>query len=122
MRVLVCDDNQDAADTLTLLLRTHGHEVKTAYQGDACLQVALEWRPQIAFLDIGMPDVSGFGVARRLRAELGAEIMLVAITGYASREDKQLANEAGFDLHMSKPADFSRVVAVVQERKSRAAR
>jgi CheY-like chemotaxis protein len=122
MRVLVCDDNQDAADALSALLRSHGHEVKTAYQGEPCLQVALEWRPQIAFLDIGLPDVSGFGVARRLRAELGVEILLVAITGYASREDKQLASESGFDLHMSKPADFSRAVALVQERMNQATR
>jgi CheY-like chemotaxis protein len=116
MRILVCDDNADAADTLAALLRGHGHEVIAAYDGRACLEKALQWKPRVAFLDIGMPEVDGYRVARKLRTELGAEVLLVAVTGYGSREDIQQAIEAGFDIHMSKPADFTRLVSAVEAR------
>jgi DNA-binding response OmpR family regulator len=112
MRVLVCDDNVDGADTLAVLLRAHGHDVKTFYSGGACLKEALDWKPAIAFLDIGLPDMTGYGVARQLRGKFGADIMLVAVTGYDSTEDRTVSAEAGFDMHLAKPVQFDRLISI----------
>ena len=115
MRVLICDDNEDAADTLAMLLRSHGHEVKTFYEGSSCLREALAWVPAIAYLDIGMPGVTGYGVARQLRAKFGATIFLVAVTGYDSMEDRTVSFEAGFDVHLAKPVKPERIVAIAAQ-------
>jgi CheY-like chemotaxis protein len=112
MRVLVCDDNADAADTLALLLRAHGHDVKVFYEGRACVREALEWRPSVAFLDIEMPEISGYAVARQLRVALGAAVLLVAVTGYIGSDDKSASLEAGFDTHLTKPAPLDRVLTL----------
>lgn len=112
MRVLVCDDNVDGADTLAVLLRSHGHDVKTFYSGGACLKGALDWKPAIAFLDIGLPDMSGYGVARQLRRKFGADILLVAVTGYDSTEDRTVSAESGFDMHLGKPVELGRLVSI----------
>jgi DNA-binding response OmpR family regulator len=114
MRILVCDDNVDGADTLAVPLRSHGHDVKVFYAGGACLREALGWKPAIAFLDIGLPDVTGYGVARQLRAKFGADILLVAVTGYDSPEDRTVSAEAGFDMHLAKPVPFDRLVSIAQ--------
>ncbi len=116
MRVLVCDDNVDGADTLGVLLRAHGHDVKVFYSGGECLHEALRWKPAIAFLDIGMPDMTGYGVARQLRAKYGAEILLVAVTGYGSTEDRTVSFESGFDMHLVKPAEPDRIVSIAATR------
>src|SRR5688500_10246297 len=116
MRVLVCDDNVDGADTLGVLLRSHGHDVKVFYEGGTCLHEALEWKPAIAFLDIGMPDITGYAVARQLRAKYGAEIMLVAVTGYGTIEDRTVSFESGFDMHLLKPAQPDRIVSIAATR------
>jgi len=112
MRVLICDDNADAADTLAMLLRAHGHDVKVFYDGGTCLNEALAWRPAIAFLDIGIPGITGYGIARQLRAKFGSKIVLVAITGYTRQEDRTVSFEAGFDMHLAKPVEPARLVAI----------
>lgn len=112
MRVLICDDNADGADTLAVLLRSHGHDVRVSYAGGECLRQALEWKPALAFLDIGLPDMTGYGVARQLRASFGADVLLVAVTGYDSPEDRTVSAEAGFDLHLSKPVQLDRLVSI----------
>jgi PAS domain S-box-containing protein len=105
LRVLVADDNRDAADTLCRLLALYGHEVRTAYDGGAALEVCESFRPHVAVLDIGMPVRSGYDVARELRARRGAELRLIALTGWGTAGDVQRAREAGFDRHLTKPAD-----------------
>ena len=112
MKVLVCDDNADGADAVAVLLRSHGHDVKAFYAGGACLREALEWKPAIAFLDIGLPDMTGYGIARQLRAKFGADIKLVAVTGYDSTEDRTVSAEAGFDMHLAKPVQFDRLISI----------
>jgi len=105
-RILVADDNQDAANTLALLLRLGGHEVHTAHGGRAAVALANEFHPDVALLDIGMPDMDGYEVARQLRATAwGHDCLLVALTGWGQEDDKRRAHEAGFDHHLTKPVD-----------------
>ncbi len=105
-RVLVVDDNRDLAESLAMVLRLWGHEVHVAYDGRAALEAAQRHAPEVVFLDIGLPHLDGFEVARRLRQrpELKAA-RLVAITGYGREEDRRRSREAGFDLHLTKPVD-----------------
>jgi PAS domain S-box-containing protein len=105
VRVLIADDNRDAADTLGRILSLYGYEVRTAYDGSAALEVCETFRPHAAVLDIGMPVRTGYDVARVLRARRGAELRLIALTGWGSEDDVQRAREAGFDHHLTKPAD-----------------
>jgi len=104
-RVLVVDDNRDAADTLAHLFGAAGYEVRTAYDGPEALTVADDFRPEAAVLDIGLPQMDGYEVARRLRGRFGAGLLLVAVTGYGTEEDRRRAVDAGFDAHFAKPAD-----------------
>jgi PAS domain S-box-containing protein len=105
-RVLLADDNKDALDSLAMLLTLARHDVRVAYSGQAALSVAKAFRPDVALLDIGMPELDGYGVARALRQEpWAASIRLVALTGWGQDEDKQRAREAGFDHHLTKPVD-----------------
>lgn len=105
-RVLVADDNLDAAETLAMLLGLSGHEVHVAHGGAQALSVAASVRPQVAVLDIGMPDIDGYEVARRLRREdWGRRMMLIAVTGWGQDDDKRAAGAAGFDHHLTKPMD-----------------
>jgi CheY-like chemotaxis protein len=106
-RLLIVDDNIEAAETLTMLLRMMGHEVLSAHSGQAALERAAELCPEVVLLDIGMPDMNGYEVARRLRALPGMDHpLLVALTGWGAAEDRRRAEEAGFDLHLTKPADL----------------
>lgn len=104
-RILVVDDNVDAANSLALVLRTMGHEVFVAHDGRSALADLSRIRPDIALLDIAMPDMSGYEVARQVRARLGAAVRIVALTGFGLAEDRARAIEAGFDQHIVKPAD-----------------
>ena len=104
-RILVVDDNVDAATSLAVLLRAMGHEVFVAHDGRSALADLSRIRPDIALLDIAMPDLSGYDVARQIRERLGAAVRIVALTGFGLPEDRARAMEAGFDLHMVKPAD-----------------
>jgi signal transduction histidine kinase/ActR/RegA family two-component response regulator len=113
-RVLVVDDNKDAAETLQLLLEAEGHEALVAHSAHDALAIARQTSPAILFLDIGLPDVDGYELARRLRAlpEL-AHASLVAVTGYGQPKDKARAIEAGFDHHLVKPARLADVLALL---------
>jgi PAS domain S-box-containing protein len=105
-RVLVADDNRDGAEIMALLLQQYGYDVSVAHSGTEALSVAAQAAPDIAILDIGMPGMSGYEVARRIRAEpWGKPMMLIALTGWGQEEDKKKAFEAGFDHHLIKPID-----------------
>jgi PAS domain S-box-containing protein len=105
-RILVVDDNEDAANTLALLLRLAGHDVNTAHGGQAALTLAEALHPEFVLLDIGMPDLDGYEVARRLRAtDWGKSLRLIALTGWGQDDDKRRALAAGFDHHLTKPVD-----------------
>jgi CheY-like chemotaxis protein len=104
-RILVVDDHIDAADSLADLLRTMGHEVFVAYDGRSALAALPKARPDIALLDITMPEMSGYELARHLRSQSGAAVRIVALTGFGLDEDRARALEAGFDQHMVKPLD-----------------
>jgi two-component system CheB/CheR fusion protein len=104
-RVLVVDDNVDAAQSLAELLRQGGHDVRVAGRGPDALAVAAEFAPEAVFLDIGLPGMDGYEVARRLRRQEGdRRVLLVAVTGYGTDEDRRRSREAGFDHHLVKPA------------------
>jgi CheY-like chemotaxis protein len=105
-RLLVVDDNQDTAESLALFLRLTGHEVRTATDGLAALEVACEFRPDAVILDIGLPGLDGNEVARRLRREPELKwLVLVALTGYGGDGHRRRCLEAGFDVYLVKPAD-----------------
>jgi PAS domain S-box-containing protein len=107
LRVLLVDDNVDACNMLASLLEHQGHGVQVAHTGPAGLQAALAWRPDVVLLDIGLPEIDGYEVARRLRHDPAMKsTKLVALTGYGAVSDLELAREAGFDAHMLKPIDL----------------
>lgn len=115
-RVLVVDDNQDAAESLAMLFTLQGHEVRTAYSGAAALEVTSTYRPDVVFLDIGMPGLDGHEVARRMRQQPGLEaVMLVALTGWGQQEDRRRTTEAGFNHHLVKPPAPRAIDAVLAE-------
>jgi CheY-like chemotaxis protein/two-component sensor histidine kinase len=103
-RVLVVDDNVDAAETLDLLLRSLGHETRVAFEGPEALKIAAEFRPDVVLLDIGMPGMDGYEVARHLRPlKRERAFRVVAVTGWGNAADREKSREAGFDLHLVKP-------------------
>jgi CheY-like chemotaxis protein len=105
-RVLVVDDNRDAADSIADLLRLERHTVQTAYSGAAALGVARVFKPDVVFLDIGLPGMDGYEIARRLRTfPETAGARLIALTGYGQAGDRERSREAGFDTHVVKPVD-----------------
>jgi signal transduction histidine kinase/ActR/RegA family two-component response regulator len=114
LRVLVVDDNVDAADSLAMLLRASRHDVRTAHDGPTALEVALDYRPDVVLLDIGLPGLNGFEVAKRVHQQPTIEnIVLVAMTGYGLESDRQRSQEAGFDYHLVKPVDFGELQKVL---------
>jgi signal transduction histidine kinase/PAS domain-containing protein len=115
MRVLVVDDNLDAAETLHALLRHLGHELAMAHDGERAIEIAREFRPDVALLDIGLPVVDGYEVARRLRKEIGAKVRLIAITGYGQESDRTRTREAGFDHHLVKPIAFDDLATLLAD-------
>src|SRR3569833_1521216 len=109
-RILVADDNNDALESLATLLQLSGHEVYTAPNGAVALEFAEQHRPEVALLDIGMPKLDGYEVARRIRAQpWGARITLVALTGWGQDSDRRRSQEAGFDTHLVKPLDLDKL-------------
>lgn len=105
-RILVADDNSDAAESLALMLRMSGNEVRTGRDGVEAVSIADSYRPDVVLLDIGMPRMNGYDAARRIRREAwGRNMMLIALTGWGQDEDKRRALEAGFDHHLTKPVD-----------------
>lgn len=113
-RVLIIDDNEDATEMMSCLVRRFGHETRVAYDGLHGLEIAHEFRPNIVFLDIGLPGLSGFEVARRMRRipEL-ADIPIVAVTGYTRPSDREQALRSGFSDHFAKPIDVGLVQRAV---------
>lgn len=106
MSVLLADDNRDAVDMLAEMLRMGGHEVMTAYDGEAAVAMALRHRPDVMVLDIGMPGLNGYEVARHVRAQAWVRRpLLVAATGWGQQDDRRKASAAGFDVHLTKPFD-----------------
>ena len=124
-RILVVDDNSDAAKTLGAMLTMQGQDVRVAFGGADGLAVAREWRPQVAVIDIGMPDVNGYEVCRQIRAhDWGERMLLVACTGWGQSQDRERARAAGFDVHLVKPIDpdaIARLLADGPARKDPAA-
>ena len=113
-RVLVVDDNADSAQSIALLARSWGHDVATARNGTDAIAVAKSFRPNTALVDIGLPGLDGYELARRLREELDHQgLHLIAMTGYGRAEDRQAAHSAGFDVHMVKPADIDELQRVI---------
>ena len=120
VRVLVVDDNADAAQMLATLLEAHGHVVSVEYDGTGGLARALRERPEVMLLDIGLPDMDGHELARRLRSSPDtANAMLIALTGYGQSEDRERARQAGFDRHLVKPADLSELLRILAELRER---
>lgn len=114
-RILVADDNVDAAETLAVTLRLCGHEVEVSHDGRHALEVAALAHPQIALLDIGMPELSGYELARQIRSQSwGRRMMLVAVTGWGQEEDRRRALAAGFDAHFTKPIDPERLIGLIE--------
>jgi CheY-like chemotaxis protein len=115
LRVLVADDNVDSADSLSMMLRLLGHEVRTAHNGVAAVETAAAFQPDVILLDIGMPKLNGFDACRRIRALPGGKgAVIVALTGWGQEEDKRRSREAGFDRHFVKPvepADLEQLLA-----------
>jgi PAS domain S-box-containing protein len=114
LRVLAVDDNVDTVTTMSMLLTAYGHCVRTAHDGRAAIQVALEFLPDVVLLDIGLPELNGFEVAERLRQEPTlAHVVLVAMTGYGKDSDRHRAMQAGFDHHMVKPVSFDEMAKLL---------
>ena len=114
-KVLIADDNRDAADSLAVLLRMDGHDVAVAYDGPQALALLAHVQPEVALLDIGMPGLDGYEVARRVRqGPLGRAITLIAVTGWGQDRDKTQAHQAGFDHHFSKPVDPERLCRLLR--------
>lgn len=114
--VLVVDDSEDIRDSVSLMLSMAGHRVELAENGEQGLEMALRIRPDVALIDVGIPILNGYEVARRIRAHAGGDkIKLFALTGYAQENDKKLAREAGFDAHLAKPFDIHELLARLNE-------
>lgn len=115
LKLLIVDDNRDAADALSMMLELLGNEVRTAYDGEEALAAAEEFEPDAVLLDLGMPKIDGYEVARGMRAQpWSARCCLIALTGWGQEEDKRRTREAGFDFHLVKPvepADVQRILA-----------
>jgi CheY-like chemotaxis protein len=115
LRVLVADDDKDAVASLMLLLQDEGHEVRGVYSGPAVLDRVRDFGPDVVLLDIGMPHVSGYEVARTLRERYAsARPLLIAITGHSKPSDRTLAQLAGFDHHFAKPYDPNALLALLR--------
>jgi CheY-like chemotaxis protein len=105
-RVLVIEDHGDSRRSLQMLFGLWGHQVEVAEDGVSGVRKALDWQPEVAVVDIGLPLLDGYQVARRVRAALRDKVFLIALTGYSKPEDRRRALDAGFDVHLKKPADL----------------
>jgi CheY-like chemotaxis protein len=113
LRILVVDDDRDAADSLATMLSYLGATVTATYSGASAMIVAEEFKPNVALVDIGMPGIDGYEVARRLRDNASPEMSLIALSGWGSDEDKRRSLEAGFDYHLIKPPDVDALQALM---------
>jgi len=116
-RVLLIDDNFDAAESLAQLLALSGHDARTANDGPSAIQLAQEFQPEVVFCDLGLPGMTGFDIARALRAlPFGDEMVLAALTGYGQPSDRQKTANAGFDAHLVKPVDPAVIESFLDDR------
>lgn len=115
LRVLIADDNRDQVLTLTALLCEAGHEVHGVHGGQEAIDAAREFKPDVCLIDIGMPKVSGYDVARAIRKRHGERIALIAVTAYAGVPDKLAALAAGFHHHVAKPFDPDKLLDLLQQ-------
>jgi CheY-like chemotaxis protein len=114
-RVLVVDDNVDAADMMAILLEVRGHEVRTAYDGRSAISETEVFRPDALLLDLGLPDLDGVMVCKAIKSQpWGKETVVVALSGWGQEEDKRRTAEAGFDAHLTKPARIEQVTALLE--------
>jgi CheY-like chemotaxis protein len=113
-RILVVDDNIDAAQTLQMLLELEGHEVRAAHDGIEALAAARDFAPELVLLDLGLPGLSGYEVAERLRSQPGPRPALVAVTGFGQEADRRRSRAAGFDRHFAKPVRLEDLTAVLR--------
>jgi len=115
LRILVVDDFVDAADGLAIYLAKHGHLMRTAHDGHAALTAAAEFAPQVILLDIGLPKLDGFRVARQIRQQQSLQsACLIAVTGFGQPEDRRAAYDAGFDHFLVKPIDPTELLAILE--------
>jgi len=120
LRVLVADDNCDAADSMCLLLQIYGYEARACYDGQAVLQQVVLFEPHVLLQDIAMPGIDGLEVARRLRAaNAHRNLVMVALSGFGELADLQNSREAGFEHHFVKPVDFDRVQQILKSVRAR---
>ncbi len=113
-RVLLVDDNTDSSEPLSLLLQAKGHETRISVEGEEAIAMADEFLPDCVLLDLGLPGIDGYEVARRLRGRpYGAKLTLVALTGWAGKEIRVRAAEAGFDYHLVKPVNLEELERIV---------
>jgi CheY-like chemotaxis protein len=119
-RVLIVDDNVDACETLAMMLELLGQQTRQAHEGTGALQAAQEYKPELIFMDIGLPGLTGHEVAERMRRELGmTETYIVALSGYGTEEDRRKSLFAGFDNHFVKPLDPSALPGILAEAERR---
>jgi two-component system, chemotaxis family, CheB/CheR fusion protein len=117
LKILAVDDDPDVASTLAILLEQWGHEVRTASDGEKAVEVARDYRPDVALLDLGLPKLTGYEVARRIRAEdWGRDMLLIAQTGWGRDEDREQTRTAGFDHHLTKPVPLRRLKQLLERR------
>jgi PAS domain S-box-containing protein len=116
LRILVVDDNRDGADSLAMMLRVMGNDTHTAYDGEAAVSAALEYRPDVILLDIGLPKLTGYEACRRIRGQPGGkDSVIIAQTGWGQEQDRQRTHEAGFDHHLVKPVDPTALMKLLAE-------
>ncbi len=109
------DDNVDIVTTLAMLVRESGYDVRTAYDGLKVLETALDYRPAVVLLDIGLPGMNGFEVAQQIRQQPTLKnTVLIAMTGYGKESDRQASKAAGFDYHLVKPGDLSKLLEILE--------
>jgi len=112
--VLVVDDNRDAADTMSMLLKALGYRTRTAYDARSALEMLQTSRPDVAILDIGLPDMDGRKLARAIRTQYGDAVALIALTGYGQEQDRDATLDAGFRDHLTKPLSSDALIAALQ--------
>lgn len=112
-RILIVDDNENALAGLAHILRGLGHDVKTAASGIEALRVAPACEPEVVILDLGMPEMNGLEVGRRLRGEFGPRLLLIALTGWGQEQHREWTREAGFDVHLIKPVDIDQLTFIL---------
>jgi DNA-binding response OmpR family regulator len=115
LRILVAEDHPDIADTVAFILQEHGHIVEVARDGFDALKLAASFQPDVILLDIGIPGLDGYEVARQIRQQMGMGVALIALTAWAREEDKQRAINAGMDCHLAKPPDFEMLMRRIAE-------